>query len=148
VGMGPQEGYLRKMIDSLDERMPGTTHRMRIQPRVDDLGNFYSALDAFALPSSDHDPFGLVAAEAMSMGIPTIVTDECGIAGYLENGNDALIVKAGEAADLRAGIQTLLDDATRVRIGDTGKVTAEQKFSVERMVREYEKLLHTDAAAT
>lgn len=141
VGTGPQEGYLRKILSGLEERMPGTSQRIRLHPRMDDLGDFYRSLDIFVLSSSEHDPFGLVAAEAMSMGIATIITDACGIAGYVERGKDAIVVQAGDPVALKKGIEMLLDADTRMRIGAAGKKTAEEKFGVKRMVDAYEKML-------
>src|SRR3990167_4019251 len=111
-------------------------------PHIDDLASFYHSLDLFVLPSREHDPFGLVAGEAMMMGIPTIVTDACGIAGYLQNGRDAVIVPAGSAKDLRNAILDLKNNPEkRALMGAIGKGTAEESFSMERMVRSYEIVL-------
>ena len=87
----------------------------------------------FVLPSSDHDPVWLGAAEAISMGTATVVTDLCGIAGYLDNGENCVIAKAGDSASLAAAIRSLVtDDDRRLRIAAAGKTTAEKLFSVER----------------
>lgn len=141
MGTGPEHGFLLKMIDTFEERIPGTKQRMKIMQHIDDLGAFYASLDAFVLPSSDHDPFGLVAAEAMSVGVPTIVTDACGIAGYMKDGEDAVIVKAGDMNALKEGIRKLLDADVRERIREAGKRVAKNLFSAERMIQAYEKII-------
>ena len=105
-----------------------------------DLSLFYQSLDIFILPSRDHDPFGLVAAEAMLCGIPVIVTDACGIAGYLTDGTDALVVKADDAAALAEAISSLRDPAVRKQIAERGQKTAQEKFSLGKMVDRYENL--------
>ncbi|MBU0766861.1 glycosyltransferase family 4 protein [Patescibacteria group bacterium] len=109
-----------------------------IIPRVEDLGNFYNSLDVLVLPSREHDPFGLVAAEAMMLGVPVVVTDACGIADYLENGKDAVIVKAGSADALKEGIEKCISSEN---IAKEGQKTAMEKFTVEKMIDKYEKLL-------
>jgi glycosyltransferase involved in cell wall biosynthesis len=45
---------------------------------LDDLGPFYADLDAFVLPSSEPEPFGLVMAEALASGVPVTATDHGG----------------------------------------------------------------------
>ncbi len=141
VGQGKEEGYLRNMIASITDPEGITPPRIQLVPTVQDLGSFYKSLDAFVLPSREHDPFGLVAAEAMSLGIPTIITDACGIAGYVTDGKDALVVKADSAQDLQKAIESLKDPTERKLLGDEGKMTAEKKFSVESMVQKYEDVL-------
>jgi glycosyltransferase involved in cell wall biosynthesis len=61
--------------------------------------DFFSAIDLFVCPSVWQEPFGLVAAEAMSGGIPLLVSD----AGALPEvvGNDASVIfPAGDAQTL------------------------------------------------
>jgi glycosyltransferase involved in cell wall biosynthesis len=141
VGTGPDENYLRKMIEMIQEREHVEESRIKIHSHVENLGDFYSHLDVLVLPSRDNDPFGLVAAEAMSMGIPVIVTSACGIADYLRNGEDAVIVSPNSERSLSDAMKKLLDPNIRARIGSTGKQTAHERFGVSRMIDAYEALL-------
>lgn len=135
VGEGREEKKLRALAESKH-----VGDRTIIQPRVEDLGTFYRALDLFVLPSREHDPFGLVAAEAMMCGVATVVTDACGIAGYLKNGTDAMIVPALDPHALARCIVQLSDPVLRGTIAANGRKTAEEKFRTKRMVEEYELL--------
>jgi glycosyltransferase involved in cell wall biosynthesis len=113
-----------------------------ITSHIDDLASFYRSLDAFVLPSREHDPFGLVAGEAMMLGIPVIVTDACGIAGYLTNGCDAVITPCGSVEALRTAILDMKKAPEKcARMSTIGKRTAEEKFSMENMVKKYEEML-------
>ncbi|NOS68135.1 MAG: glycosyltransferase family 4 protein, partial [Candidatus Peribacteraceae bacterium] len=105
------------------------------------LAAFYRSIDVLILPSRDNDPFGLVVAEAMACGTPVIVTDQCGIAGYLTNGEDALIAGANSEKALREAIIRMQDSSLRERLGRAGQKTASKNFAVESMVETYEKLL-------
>jgi glycosyltransferase involved in cell wall biosynthesis len=136
IGRGQEEGYLRKL---LDER--GLTDRVSIMPTVADLGAFYRSLDAFVLPSRAHDPFGLAAAEAMILGIPTIVTDQCGIARHIQNGREALVTEAGSVAALKSAIREMEQRDQRASLAHSGKCAARERFSLEKMVTAYETLL-------
>lgn len=136
IGVGWQEEFLRSIIDKA-----GAAKRIRLLPTTRDLGAFYASLDLCVLPSREHDPFGLVAAEAMGMGLATVVTDACGIALSLRDGVDALVVPANDAAALRAAIDRLRDPVFRRALGEAGAKTAKEKFSLETMVDQYEALL-------
>ncbi|MBM3303292.1 MAG: glycosyltransferase family 4 protein, partial [Deltaproteobacteria bacterium] len=110
----------------------------------ENLHDFYASLDIFVLPSREHDPFGLVAGEAMLCGIPVIVTDACGIAGYVKSESDAIVVPADDPQALRAAITSLMaHDAKREMIGREGRKTAERLFGMEKMVEGYERVIQT-----
>lgn len=142
VGTGPEEAYLRSLIREDTERIG--MQRIVLAPSVPDLEAFYSSIDVLVLPSSDHDPFGLVAAEAMMRGIPTVVTDACGIAGYLTDGHDACIVEAGSPESLKNALTKLLNADLRQRLGEQGKRTATSRFSLPVMIELYEKALRVN----
>jgi glycosyltransferase involved in cell wall biosynthesis len=133
VGAGREEANLRMLAKD----NPG----IRFLGHVDDLGAFYRSIAALVLPSRDHDPFGLVAAEAMVLGLPVVVTDACGIAEYLKDGETALIAKANDSTSLQTALDRLKDAGLRQSIGEKGKKLAQELFSSERMTNEYENLL-------
>lgn len=140
VGKGPQDAAIRNLVRSL-----GMTDRAELWREHDDLEAWYGSIDALVLPSISNDPFGLVAAEAMMLGIPTIVTDACGIAGYVHDGKDALICKAGSAPALTSAICRVIDDQSFAKtLGENGKRTAERSFAASVMTDAYERLLHDD----
>ncbi len=141
VGTGPEEGFLRNMLATIRPFHHLTGPHIKIIPHVPDLSSFYHSIDALVLPSRDHDPFGMVTAEAMMLGVPVIVTDECGIAEYLTHDRDALIVKAGDAVELRSAIERLRDPELRSKMKAAGSETAHQKFLAKNMVDAYARLL-------
>jgi glycosyltransferase involved in cell wall biosynthesis len=136
VGEGRSEAMLRGLIAD-----KGLVSRVAIRPRTEDLGAFYRDLDAFVLPSREHDPFGLVAAEAMSLGVPTVVTDACGIAGELRDGQDALVVPADDADALAGALTRLRDSTLRRLLSQNGRKTAAERFSLAAMADRYEAVL-------
>lgn len=140
VGTGPQEGFLHKIILEI-EQAEHQTGRIRIVSHVEDLAAFYRSLDAFVLPSTENDPFGLVVGEAMALGVPTVVTDQCGIAGYLQNGRDALVVPAGSVDALAKALSSLGDSALHASLATAGPTRVAATLSIAAMVDSYEKLL-------
>ncbi len=133
IGTGREESALKSLARSLN-----VDARITFTPRIPNIGDAYGRFDALVLPSREHDPFGLVAAEAMLAGVPVIVTDACGIADYLENGKDAFVVKANSVSALSEAISQLVARSSQLSVG--GRKTAEKKFTTERMVEEYEKI--------
>lgn len=136
VGTGKREKELQNMIERF--KLQG---RVTIMDRIDDLSMLFTSHDALVLPSREHDPFGMVAAEAMLAHLPVIVTDACGIAGYLRNGIDALIVKANSVSALKEAIFKVQDPALRTHLAAQGQTTASDAFALERMIDTYEELM-------
>ncbi len=136
IGRGSEEPLLKRLTRQcqLYDRVTFTTDFV-------DLAQAYGRFDAFVLPSREHDPFGLVAGEAMIAGLPAVVTDACGIAGYLQDDKDALIVPANSASALAHALLALQDPLTRERIATAGQSTAKEKFSMKMMVAAYAKVL-------
>lgn len=141
VGTGPDENYVRQLMNQIHAAEMMDRERVRIVHKVDDVESFYRSIDALVLPSRDNDPFGLVVAEAMACGTPVIVTDQCGVAGYLRDGTDAVIVKADSADTLVDGIRRMKDKNVHQQLSVEGLRTVREKFTVERMVDMYERVL-------
>ncbi len=140
LGKGREESYIRTLIADDTQKMG--QERIHLLPRVPDLPAFYQSLDIFVLPSSDHDPFGLVAAEAMVLGVPTIVTDACGISGHIKDGEEAMVIPAGSPQELGIAIQSLFDPEKRCRLAQKGMQAILARLGVPQMVERYEELLH------
>ena len=141
VGSGPEEGYLRRLITDLTARESSNEPRIRLHRTVDDLGALYRSLNVFVLPSRDHDPFGLVAAEAMLCQTATVVTDACGIASHIEADRDAIVVPANDPGALRQALIRLREKEYRTQMAQQGQKAAREKFSLQTMVDAYEKVL-------
>jgi glycosyltransferase involved in cell wall biosynthesis len=59
----------------------------------------------------------LVAPQAWAMGVPVVLTDGTGAAGWLGAGEQSLIAKAGDAADLARVLAQLGDDGVVAAMG-------------------------------
>jgi glycosyltransferase involved in cell wall biosynthesis len=83
--------------------------------------------DVFALPSR-YENFANVAAEAMSFGVPVIITEACGIRSLVE-GRAGLVIKP-EIAPLAAALEQLISDRALYRSFQDGclQVTSELRW--------------------
>ncbi|MFH1018684.1 MAG: glycosyltransferase family 4 protein [Pseudomonadota bacterium] len=98
---------------------------------------FTADFDVAVMPSTDPEPFGLVAPEAMALGIPTIVSDNSGAAEVLRDGIDGFLFKTRSAEDLSRVILALLKNETlRRRVGQEGRRKAFELFGSKNYGRE------------
>jgi len=135
IGSGREESTIRSL---LKKNLQPAAYDLNVSHP--DISAFYRSIDLLVLPSREHDPFGLVLAEAMAVEVPIICTDVCGIAAYLSS-EDGIVVQAGKTEDLRAAIAHMQDPVLRKQYAEHGKNTAREKFAAEKMVDEYVRLL-------
>ncbi len=142
LGEGPEKSPLEALAKEL-----GLTQDVRfLTPYLDverkDTPRFMKALDVFVLPSTKHDPFGLVVAESMAVGTPVLITQACGISTFLTHKKDAYIVETNNIQALADGLWELAQNPQlRTEIAQHGIRTCHEKFTIERMVGEYEDVM-------
>ncbi|MFH1444017.1 MAG: glycosyltransferase family 4 protein [Candidatus Peregrinibacteria bacterium] len=135
---GSDETRIRRLATQINKR----GERVRIlDPVTEGIGVFYQSLDVFVLPSREHDPCPLAPAEALWLGTPVILTDACGTAGYLQAGEEALVVPAGSVTALQDALRELQNPTRRQSLAHRGKCAAHERFSPEAMLNAYESLL-------
>ena len=96
--------------------------------------------DVFLLPSA-HESFGLVALEAMSSGVPVVVTRIGGTAEVVENGVSGYLVDPDDPEECAERCLDLLANEDRRReFGRNGRARAVRDFHIDRIVPLYEKV--------
>ena len=81
--------------------------------------------DALLFPSRWAEPWGKTPLEAMAAGVPVIASGTGGSAEYLRNGENALVVPAGDDAGWAAAVERLAgDEPLRERLVAAGRETA------------------------
>ena len=120
--------------------------RVQFFAAVPDVRIFYSAADVFVAPSLE-DSFNLPVLEAMSCGLPVIVSPAAGVSDWLTSNKDSIVLKDPEnAEELETAIRFLAaNPSQRNTIASNGLQTAKQ-FSWEQHVNELRKLLVNAAA--
>ncbi len=85
----------------------GTDARIRSLGYVNDMPALYSAVDCTVLPSI-YEPFGLVIAESLQCGTPTITAADSGVAELMEAG-DGLRLEDCSAPTILEALQKMLE---------------------------------------
>lgn len=113
---------------------------MRV-PYVTDVGSVYEASDVVVVPSIEPEPFGLVAVEAMSAGLPMIASRIGALPELVEDGRTGLLSDPGDTASLLQAMRTLgASPSLRDEMGRKGKQRFERHFRVQRYVREFNEV--------
>jgi len=98
---------------------PQYAQRLRaIHPAISFEGTFdepakaevFRSMDVLLVPSIGLESFGLVAREAMALGVPVVAAND----GALAEINGALHFRSGDAASLRETIAPLIEDPRRI----------------------------------
>jgi glycosyltransferase involved in cell wall biosynthesis len=104
---------------------------------LDDTAPFYAAIDVFVSPSHS-ESFGLAILEAMIRGTSVVATATVG-ARELLGDNDSLVPVQDPVA-LADAILKVLDEGDPAARGELLRRRAAEKFSLDRMVEETERL--------
>lgn len=135
VGGGPLEMELRSRVHRL-----GLDHRVWLTGEREDVADIMSALDVFLLTSSREGTPNAVM-EAMTLGVPCVVTSAGGTAELVAHGETGYVCPVGGQDELVASVRLLLDDAkARARLGEDGRARMASAFAPERMAAATEAL--------
>ena len=95
----------------------------------------YQRSRCIVYPSIHREPFGLVAAEAMSHGTPVLVPDHGGITEVVEidGRRGGLTFKAWDSADLATQLEKLITDDTLYADLKSNTLYLAEQFSVDRL---------------
>jgi glycosyltransferase involved in cell wall biosynthesis len=144
VGDGPDRSRLERRAHEL-----GIAKRCLFLGYQDDVGAFYSAMDALVLPSANEGtPVSVI--EALAAGRPAVATRVGGVPDVVEDEVDGFLVDAGDTAGMAERLAALArDPELRSAMGERGRERALERYAVDRLVDDVDRLyrrLLSDAA--
>lgn len=135
AGAGPFEAQYRALSAAL-----GCGEAVRFLGFRRDLPDLMAACDVLVLPSLA-EAFGLVAAEAVYLGVPIVASRVGGIPEIVDDEVDGLLVPPGDHGALAGAlVRVLTDRELRCRLAGAGRERITGLFGFERMMREYERV--------
>jgi glycosyltransferase involved in cell wall biosynthesis len=136
--------YVRKLrqyaaVSGLEDRVIFTGFVMGAEKR-----RLLEQADLFVLPSYDEN-FGMAVAEALSVGLPVVVSEHVALAEHIREAGAGLVVTS-DAPDLARAMATLIKDPElRHRLGQAGRQLVRSEFSWSEVARRlaalYEQLI-------
>jgi glycosyltransferase involved in cell wall biosynthesis len=111
---------------------------------VNEVWDYYSSSTLFVLPSHDEN-FGMVVVEAMSCGLPVLISKNVGIWREIQSDEAGVIVNQ-DADEIAEAIKKLADDPELLeRMRNNAKKSAEKRYDINKvaslMVKAYEDIL-------
>ncbi|MES2390788.1 MAG: glycosyltransferase family 4 protein [Acidobacteriota bacterium] len=133
------DGHERASLEALTAEL-NVTANIRFWGQRLDPETFFSAADAFVMSSvSEGLPMSLL--QAMSLGVPSILTDVGGMAEVLRLANAGLLVPVGDhAAFATAILQLAADPALRAAFSTNAQASFHQHFTLTHMDAAYTSL--------
>lgn len=101
------------------------------------VARYYQSADVY-IHAARADTFPNVILEALACGTPVVGTTVGGIPEQIEDGKTGFLVPIGDSLAMAHSVQKLIENASlRKQISEQATRTANQKFSLERMVVDY-----------
>lgn len=109
----------------------------------------YNISDIFSLPSvtmtNNEEQFGVAVLEAMSSGLPTVVSDVGGLPHVVDESHTSIVVPERDVTNLKSGIERLIESQElRQELGREGRELVEATYDkevVSRKLRAFYKTL-------
>ncbi|MEI2771026.1 MAG: glycosyltransferase family 4 protein [Nitrosomonas ureae] len=135
IGEGPEREELQNCVLT-----NGLAKKVLIMGSRDDVRDLYKGFDIFFL-ASYQEGLPMALLEAMASGVPVIATAVGAIPEVIQNKNNGIIVRPGNIEEMLQAIKIMfLEEELRNLMGEKGMMTVRQRYSSERMLKEYEKL--------
>lgn len=111
-----------------------------------DVRDVLKASDAFVLPTAVREGLSLSVLEAMAAGLPVVAADVGGNRELVEDGRTGLLVVPGDAASLAGAMRRVIENPDQARDwGRKARAEVLSRFTLDQMVREYERLYESNA---
>ena len=104
-------------------------------PFINDVWPVWFGTDIAVVPSTEPEPFGMVAIEAMAAGVPVIAAAHGGLLDIVVDEETGLLFSPRRSTTLADALERLVsDDKLRKSLGSAGSKRQQQCFSVESQV--------------
>lgn len=136
MGDGEERPELEKLIEE-----KGLQRKILLLGQVPDAYKLLTAFDIFVLPSVK-EGFPWVVIEAMAAKLPVIATKVGAVPEIVEDGKNGIFVEPARPEQIAKKVQELINNEyLRRELGIQAHQTVLFKFSLDKMVKEIEKIL-------
>ena len=120
------------------------SERVIIVPFQENIWRFWDSIDIAVVPSTEPEPFGMVAIEAMLAKKPVVAANHGGLTETVVTNETGFLFKPNDSQSLAEAISILIDDKIkRTSFGEKGYERVHLYFSLEKHVAEFETIFET-----
>jgi glycosyltransferase involved in cell wall biosynthesis len=134
LGSGPLQESLKNKVEEL-----GIADKV-IFSSSDNAYGFYPLFDIY-VSTSQEEGLSIALLEAMSFGLPCIVTNKTKAHEVITDNFDGFVVGSNDASELQNLFIKLNNSELRKKIGESAKETVKTKFCFNNMIKQYKELL-------
>lgn len=131
IGSGPEKERLEKLA-KIENKKVFFLGEASQEKKEEELNK----ADAYAL-SSLHEGFALVCLEAMAAGLPIVATNFGGQTDYLQENENALLVKPKDAESLRWALTKIMEDNDLRKKLSRNNLRDIEKYSISNAANKY-----------
>ena len=142
VFVGAPPPNQEKFQEDLEERIASfkLNDKVLIIPFQNEIHKIWQAIDIAVVPSTEPEPFGMVAIEAMLAHKPIVASNHGGLTEIIENNATGFLVTPNSVQDLVIALEKLIqNEVLRKEMGEKGYLRVTTAFSVEQYVDSFEK---------
>jgi glycosyltransferase involved in cell wall biosynthesis len=140
VGEGNQAEALQQLVDELNIR-----DRVCFVGLASDVRPYLAGFNVFALTSTSVETFSNAALEALAMQCPLVSSSIGGMPEMLQSGGGKTYA-AGDVKSLTEALESVLANPRyRATMGELGRRTVVQRFSIDAMVNSFDALIASAA---
>jgi len=119
----------------------GLQERVRFVDFVADIAPVWHGSDIAVVASTEPEPFGMVAIEAMAAGLPVVAANHGGLTDIVVHEDTGLLFEPGSAQALADALARCAGDASaRQRWGASGRARQLSHFSLRAQIEQTEAL--------
>jgi glycosyltransferase involved in cell wall biosynthesis len=146
VGVTPNARFLLVGDGPLRPDLENLARKLNVYDRIiftgfrSDIPDLLSTMDVLAVPSL-LEGFPMITLEAMALATPVVATQINGITEQIVDGKEGVLIPPRNTDALASAVKQLITDRElSARLGTAARKRVESSFSVEKMVRETEKV--------
>ena len=146
VGVTPNARFLLVGDGPLRPDLENLARKLNVYDRIiftgfrSDIPDLLSTMDVLAVPSL-LEGFPMITLEAMALATPVVATQIHGITEQIVDGKEGVLIPPRNTDALARAVKQLITDRElSARLGTAARKRVESSFSVEKMVRETEKV--------
>lgn len=141
VGSTPpnQEIFLDNLVQKIKEY--GLSEQVTVLPFQDEIAKIWEVIDIAVVPSTEPEPFGLVALEAMLASKPVVGANHGGLKEIIVTNQTGILFEPNNVNALVHSLEELIvHKERRIQMGTMGFQRAVTVFSIENYVSQIEQI--------